>query len=274
MAHHQKAHRLIGKAGGAALLALTLAACSAPGGSTGSSGSSAAPAAAVATQVAGPAGTAVSSADAQRLLGQLDTIGEDYAKAVSGASFDVAEYREARDAFLSFQKSYLPISGVVQAASPDAAREIDSEIGELKKWFADEEPAAAPASAQDVQDAVGEIRAELSSALGLKAAPTGTPQTAEAKIGSIKATVDRSVADYKAGKKDSAYELAADAYLEGYEQIEADLAAKGQQSLMTDVEGRFTQLRDAIKAGKPVSEVEAIAQRVQQGLDQSLEALR
>lgn len=274
MGYHHKARHGVRVAGAGVLVALALAACGTPQGSSGVPAGSPTTAVAIPTSVASAASTAVSTADAQRMLSLLDTIEKDYGAAVSGSTVNAQEYAEAREAFRSFRQSYQGVSSVVEAASSGAAKEIDNELQELDKVFAEEHPTKAPAPAEDVAHVVGEIRAALSSALGLGAAAQQTPQTPEARVSSIKSMVDQAVTEYRAGKNEAAYELAANAYLQGFEHLEPDLEAKGQTQLMTDVEGRFKELRDAIKAGKPVSEVEAVAQRVQQGLDQTLGALR
>lgn len=105
-------------------------------------------------------------------------------------------------------------------------------------------------------------------------AQTQAAQRPDAQGARINGMVDNAVAAYRQGKTQDAYDLAAGAYAEGYEDVEDAVAAKGQQALVDDAEQRFKALRDAIQAGKPLAEVEALAARARQSVDQSVEVLK
>jgi hypothetical protein len=62
---------------------------------------------------------------------------------------------------------------------------------------------------------------------------------------------------YRDGHADMAYEAAASAYLDNYENVEAALSAK-DNALMTKLETNLKVFRDAIKAGKPIDDVQKL----------------
>ncbi len=250
-----------------ALLVPVIVACGQPAttGTTAQSQPTTAPTA------AGTTGSPA-AAQAEQIGDLLETAEHEYEEAVEGDKIvHMEEYHEAREAFLSAQKLYQPIAGRVRAANAEAGEEIDHEMEELGEIFAEEQPSKAPATPEKVKEAVGETRAELAKALGLATDGLEDPQ---ARVAEIREMVEHSLEEYREGKKEEAYELAANSYLQGFEHVEGDLLEKGQRELVEDLELDFKALRDAIQAGKPVSEVEPIAKEINQGLDKSLEALK
>ncbi len=226
-----------------------------------------------ATGQPGAAGTESPAAeDAEQIGDLLETAEHEYEEAVKGGKIvKMEEYQEAREAFLSAQKLYQPIAGQVRAANAEAGEEIDHEMEELAEIFAEEQPSNAPATPEKVKEAVGETRAELAKALNLE---VGGPKDPQARVAEIREMVEHSLEEYREGEKEEAYELAANSYLQGFEHVDGDLLEKGQRELVEDLELDFKALRDAIKAGKPVSQIEPIASEINQGLDKSLEALK
>jgi high-affinity iron transporter len=70
---------------------------------------------------------------------------------------------------------------------------------------------------------------------------------------------------YKDGRADEAYAKALDAYLEGFEQAEADLRV-GDEKLTAAIEAEFADFRNSIKAGKPAAQVEDLNSKIQASL--------
>jgi hypothetical protein len=77
---------------------------------------------------------------------------------------------------------------------------------------------------------------------------------------------------YEDGKTEEAYEEAASAYLDHFENAEAALAAKDKE-LMETIEGQMKEFRDAIKAGKPVDEVKAILAKINPNIQKAIDLL-
>jgi len=78
---------------------------------------------------------------------------------------------------------------------------------------------------------------------------------------------------YRAGERDSAYERAVEAYLEGFELVEQGLNAV-DAGLRLDIEQQMTGLRGQIRAGVPVAELEATLIHIKGLLDLAAERLQ
>jgi high-affinity iron transporter len=74
------------------------------------------------------------------------------------------------------------------------------------------------------------------------------------------------------GDKDQAYQKSVDAYLDGYELAEPTLMAK-DATLGRAIETMFTQLRNAIKQGAPVEEVQKQHLELEVNLDKAVQVL-
>jgi high-affinity iron transporter len=90
----------------------------------------------------------------------------------------------------------------------------------------------------------------------LRADPTQLEPSARSPIAFSTATLGRSLAAYRAGNAQEAYQLAVTAYLEGFELTEASLDNRDRE-LRTRTEAAMMAYRNAIKAGRPMVEVEA-----------------
>ncbi|HET7559078.1 MAG TPA: FTR1 family protein [Limnochordia bacterium] len=98
------------------------------------------------------------------------------------------------------------------------------------------------------------------------AKPDIKTQTAQA-VQAIRSEVGQSLAAYRAGDRDQAYKLARSAYLDHFELIEIPLRIV-ESDFTLEMELRFADLRNQMRAGAPVGEVEATARAVYTGLDQ------
>jgi high-affinity iron transporter len=77
---------------------------------------------------------------------------------------------------------------------------------------------------------------------------------------------------YRAGERDVAYERAVEAYLEGFELVEQGLDAV-DAALRLDIEQRMTALRNQIRDGVPVAELESAVIHTKTQLDLAAERL-
>jgi hypothetical protein len=80
-----------------------------------------------------------------------------------------------------------------------------------------------------------------------------------------RAEIKLAAEQYKAGQKDTAYETAANAYLNRFENLEADLE-KVDAAAVPAIEADFKALRDGIKAGQVQTEIDAIVARLDAAL--------
>ena len=93
-----------------------------------------------------------------------------------------------------------------------------------------------------------------------------TPEEGVQELDRARALVTRSVELYERGEAERAYEAARNAYLDHFEYVEIPLRVR-DEALTLALEEDFAELRNAIEAGLPLSEVEAIASELRQGLD-------
>ncbi len=120
--------------------------------------------------------------------------------------------------------------------------------------------------------------AALALVTGCTAAPAASTATSALTIpediAAVKAGLDAALAAYKAGDKTKADALVGDAYLEHFEFVEGPLG-KVDMAFMENLEDLIrAELRDAIKAGKPVADVESMVNEAKSKLDEAAQKLQ
>jgi high-affinity iron transporter len=143
---------------------------------------------------------------------------------------------------------------VSQFAASDAQRAHGAEAwkrGEGRDQFSSlaalvtKTPAEARRQGDDTESILAYLRAEPAEV-----------EAARTPVAFSIAMLARSLEAYRAGNAEEAYRLAVTAYLEGFELIEASLDNRDQE-LRTRTEAAMMGYRNAIRAGRPVVEVEA-----------------
>lgn len=86
--------------------------------------------------------------------------------------------------------------------------------------------------------------------------------------------LDEALELYRQGDADAAYEQAANAYLDGFEHLEAPLLDAGHRELVEQLELDFKAVRDAIREGRSVDEVSQLIEKVKSGLAEVEEVLQ
>ncbi len=201
----------------------------------------------------------------------LETVEEEYVEAVEGGNLTkLEEYQDSFGFFQVARQLYTPIAPAVRAGEAKAADEVEEEFGALGKVFAEVAPSKAPAPLSDVKNAVDEIRAELADALKLA---TGKAEGPKETVAKIRAMMKEALEEYGGGKKDKAYESASNAYLEGFEKLEGGMIQKGQRELVDGMEAQFKELRDGVRGGRPLAEMQALVVKIEDGLKRTLEIL-
>ena len=144
---------------------------------------------------------------------------------------------------------------VSQFAASDAQRERGAQAwqrGEGRTLFSGL-PALVTMTPAEAQRQGGDAEAILTY---LRHEPAQLESSARSPIAFSIATLGRSLAAYRAGNADDAYRLAVTAYLEGFELTEASLDNR-DRALRTRTEAAMMAYRNAIKAGRPLAEVES-----------------
>ncbi|HBY92973.1 MAG TPA: hypothetical protein DEP84_03255 [Chloroflexi bacterium] len=201
------------------------------------------------------------------IRGLLEGVEEEYAEAVTdGKIGELVEYQDALGFLTAARQHYEAIEAEVKAEHPKEHEEIEEQFIKLEAALPGVTPPAEVVAPDEIEEHIGELVAELSEAVGLEAEATLSPVEI---IAAIREKVEGSLEEYKEGKNDEAYELAASAYLNGFEKIEADMVAKGGQELMETLEIQFKDLRDGIKAGKTPADLEQLASEINANLDKA-----
>jgi hypothetical protein len=201
----------------------------------------------------------------------LGTAGHEYDEAVEGESIElVVEYQDGYAFVTEAHAMYRSVAAAVRSQAPQEAAEIEEAWRDLARALATSQPPARPAPVDDVEVAADLIGAELAETVGARLESAREPAEVGAEIEELLTEV---VAAYRAGNPEEAGELAAEAYLENYEVIEAEvieLAPKVNQQLEPLL---GAELRKRIREGAPTSEIAAMVARAEKLLGRALEVL-
>lgn len=143
---------------------------------------------------------------------------------------------------------------VSQFAATDTQRALGAqawERGEGRSIF-DSLPAVVTMTSAEAEQKGGDAESILAY---LRAEPAQVEPSARTPIAFSIATLGRSLEAYRSGSAEEAYQLAVSAYLEGFELVEASLDNRDRE-LRTRTEAAMMGYRNAIKAGRPIVEVE------------------
>lgn len=201
----------------------------------------------------------------------LEAVTDEYAEAVQeGRLQNLEEYQDAYGFLQVARELFGKIAEATRAADGEKSKEVERVFGALSRWL----PAAAtppnpPADPAQVSAAVRTARAALGEAHGF----TVVEATAEERLAWIRERVERALREYQAGHRDEAHELAASAYLDGFEHLEGELLGKDRK-LVETLETQFRQLRDGIRADAPVEELRGLQREIEANLARAAGLLR
>jgi hypothetical protein len=103
---------------------------------------------------------------------------------------------------------------------------------------------------------------------------SSTPAEAVAEIGEIKTMLATAVDQVRADDADAAEETVGDAYLEHFEKVEHPLGEEDHELMEELEEAISTDLRNDIKDGKSVDEIEAAVAAINTDLDRAVVLLQ
>lgn len=200
------------------------------------------------------------------------TAAHEYEEAVAGGGGIklLAEYQDGY-AFVGEARSlYGDIVDDVASASAEEAEEIEEAFGVLETALPSAEPPKDLADAEDVENAAALIGHELEETVGAAAVEESDPAEIAEEIESL---LDEVVAAYEGGDPDAAAELSAEAYLENYEVIEAEVIEYAPE-INEELEPLLgAELRRQIQEGAPVEDIETMVARAKELLAEALEIL-
>jgi hypothetical protein len=200
----------------------------------------------------------------------LSTAAHEYEEAVVDGRLELlVEFQDAY-AFTTVARSmYDTIAPAVEAASAEEAAEIDEAFEALAAALPGVEAPVTLADAEDVEAAATLIGHELEETVGAIVPETADPDEIWASIHSL---LDDIQATYEAGDPDEAAELAAEAYLENYELVEAAVieAAPAVNAELEPLLG--ADLRAKIAARIATEELAAMIDRARVLIGEAMEA--
>ena len=107
-----------------------------------------------------------------------------------------------------------------------------------------------------------------------EAEESATPAEAVQEIDQIKQLLDEALAQYRVGDAETAEETTGDAYLEHFEKVEGPLGDEDHE-FMEELEHRIsTEIRDEMKNGASVADVEKLIDETKTDLDQAQRLLQ
>jgi hypothetical protein len=202
----------------------------------------------------------------------ISTAAHEYEEAIAGGDGVrlLAEFQDGY-AFVGEARSmYEGIAADVESASAEEAEEIEEAFEVLEGALPSPEPPKDLASAEDVEAAAKLIGHELEETVGAVAVEDADPEEIAEEIESL---LDEIVATYADGDADAAAELSAEAYLENYEVIEAEVIEHAPE-INEELEPLLgAELRRQIQEGAPVEDIEAMVARAKELLGEALAAL-
>ena len=192
----------------------------------------------------------------------LGTAAHEYEEALGDGEISLTvEYQDGYGFVRAARELYEGIAADVEGVSTEEAEEIEDAFGTLEEAFPTPEPPAAPAPLENVEGAAQLVGHELEETVGAQPLESADPEEVFDRIDSLLGQI---LTEYEEGEAEEAAELAAEAYLENYEVVEADVIR-----LAPDVNEELepllgTELRARIQEGVPVSELESMIERARE----------
>ncbi|HVF54242.1 MAG TPA: hypothetical protein VNC78_11665 [Actinomycetota bacterium] len=198
----------------------------------------------------------------------LSTSAHEYEEAVGGKGIRLlAEYQDGYAFVREARAMYDTIAGEVEQAAAEEAEEIEEAFGVLEAALPSAQPPKKLAEVSDVEVAAKLIGHELEETVGAQVATESTPEDIVAEIERL---LDEIVETYEAGDADAAAELSAEAYLENYELIEAQVIEQAPE-INEELEPLLgADLRKRINEGAPLADIEVMIVRAKELLTEAL----
>ena len=180
------------------------------------------------------------------------------------------EFQDGYGFIQEAQDLYGAIEARVKAESAEEAGEITEAFEKLEAAMPSGEAPPNPAPLAEVEESAQLVGAELEETVGATPAEESDPKAVQAEIERL---LDQIVDTYDPANPDASAELAAEAYLQNYETIEAGVitAAPEVNAELEPLLG--AELRKQIRAGVPQDEIANMVRRAKQLLAQGVRAL-
>ena len=201
----------------------------------------------------------------------LSTAAHEYEEAVGPDGVRLlAEYQDGYAFVSEARRLYEEIAADVEVASMEEAEEIEEAFEALAEALPSPQPPKQLADKLDVEAAAELISHELEETVDAEPVVESDPAEVVANIEDLLTEIEET---YAAGDAEAASELSAEAYLENYEVIEADVIELAPE-INEELEPLLgAALREEIQAGAPQEDIESMIARARELLQQALEVL-
>ncbi|MFN2389406.1 MAG: hypothetical protein ABR575_07370 [Actinomycetota bacterium] len=201
----------------------------------------------------------------------LSTAAHEYDEAVGADGVRLlAEYQDGYAFVSEARRLYEEIAADVEAASMEEAEEIEEAFETLAEALPSPTPPKQLADKLDVEAAATLIGHELEETVDAEPVVESDPAEVVANIEDLLTEIEET---YAAGDAEAAAELSAEAYLENYEIIEADVIELAPE-VNEELEPLLgAALRDEIQAGASQEDIGSMIARARELLREALEVL-
>jgi hypothetical protein len=202
----------------------------------------------------------------------LSTAAHEYEEAVGADGVRLlAEYQDGYAFVQEARRLYDEIASDVESASMEEAEEIEEAFESLQTALPSPRPPEQPADKLNVESAAKLIAHELEETVDAEPVVESDPAEVVANIEDLLTEIEET---YAAGDAEAAAELSAEAYLENYEIIEADVIELAPE-INEELEPLLgASLREEIQAGVPQDEIGSMIARARELLRHALEVLQ
>lgn len=201
----------------------------------------------------------------------LATAAHEYDEAVGKVEIRLlAEYQDGYAFVTEARRLYEEVAPDVESASAEEAEEVEEAFEVLEAALPSPEPPKQLTDKLDVESAAELIAHELEETVDAEPVEESDPAEIVERIEELLTEIEKT---YAAGEADAAAELSAEAYLENYEVIEADVIELAPE-INEELEPLLgAELREQIQAGASQEEIEAMTSRARELLKEALAVL-
>jgi hypothetical protein len=201
----------------------------------------------------------------------LSTAANEYEEAIGADGVRLlAEYQDGYAFVQESRRLYDEIASDVESASMEGAEEVEEAFETLESALPAPQPPKDLADSLDIESAGELIAHELEETVDAEPVVESDPAEVVANIDKVLTEIEET---YAAGDAEAAAELSAEAYLENYELIEADVIELAPE-VNEELEPLLgASLREEIQAGAPQEEIESMIDRARELLKQALDVL-
>jgi hypothetical protein len=197
----------------------------------------------------------------------LSDVQKEYAESFKDGK--IAQLPEYQDSVGFYQAARARYDSIKAALAPELAQSLDANWTTLSAALQTVKAPDQPADPSAISGAVDSLIKAGAKALNVSVETKLTPLE---YLNNAQRALQEAMELYEKGDKDEAYEEAASAYLEQFENAEPALMAKDKE-LMETIEGQMKDFRDAIKAGKPVDEVRDLLSKINANIEKAMALL-